>query len=97
MQKTKKLSISLSDKKQIIDAVNDGVSYEIIKEKFKLNSSSNISVILKNKNKYLEAYNSSIGSPLRKTLKNTKFKLIEKGFNMIKSGQRGWVNKRKKR
>lgn len=73
MQKTKKLSISLKDKKEIIDAVSDGVSYDIIKEKFKLNSSSNISVIIKNKDKYLEAYNSSVGSPFRKTLQALRF------------------------
>ena len=77
MQKTKKLSISQKDKKEIIDAVSDGESYDIIKEKFKLNSSSNISVIIKNKDKYLEAYNSSVGSPLRK---NTKFKEIDEGL-----------------
>ena len=89
MKKTKKLSISLSDKKEIIDAVNEGLSYDFIKKKFNLNSSSNISVILKNKDKYLSAYNNQVGSPLRKTLKQTKFENIDAGLkNFIANSNR---------
>ena len=67
MKKTKILSISIVNKVKIIEAVNEGVSYPTIIHGYGLNSSSNIS-ILKNKEKYLAAYRSSVGSPLRRTL-----------------------------
>ena len=55
MEKTKKLSISIENKVKIIEAVNEGVSYPTIIHDYGLNSSSNIIMILKIKEKYSAA------------------------------------------
>ena len=86
MEKTKKLSISIENKVKIIEAVNEGVSYPTIIHDYGLNSSSNISMILKNKEKYLAAYKSSVGSPLRRTLKECKYKHIDEGLRNFIAG-----------
>ena len=48
--------------------------------RYDLKNSSNISQIWKNRGKYIEAYNDSIGSSLRQTLKKTKLLNIDAGL-----------------
>ena len=53
MEKAKKFSIPLFDKIGIINDVDEGnMSYELIKEKYKLKSSFYISTIISKKEKY---------------------------------------------
>ena len=79
-KENKKNGICLQIKKEIIDKVEANVSYDLIMEQYALKNKSNISQIIKNKGKYLAAYNESLSSPLRKTLKSTKFKQIDNGL-----------------
>ncbi len=51
--------------KKVVDDVNAGVDYEVIKLRHDLKNSSNIFQIWKNRDKFLGAYNDLIGSPLR--------------------------------
>jgi hypothetical protein len=89
-EKTRR-GISLDVKKKVIDDVNAGVDYEVIKMRYDLKNSSNISQIWKNRDKYLGAYNDSIGSPLRQTLKKTKLSNIDAGLRnfIINSNSNG--------
>jgi hypothetical protein len=81
MDKMKKISIPLIDKLEIIHAVADGsMTYELIKKKYNLRSSSNISTILSKKEKYLGAYKKCSGDPSRKTLKSGKFTKIDEAL-----------------
>ncbi len=67
-------------KKKVIDDVNAGVDYEVIKLRYDLRNSSNICQIWKNRDKYLGAYNDLIGPPSRQTLKKTKLSNIDAGL-----------------
>jgi len=78
-EKTKH-SISIDTKKQVIDDVIGGISYDVIMEKFKFKNKSNISQIMSKKDYYLQAYNNKSASPLRKTLKTTKNINIDVGL-----------------
>jgi hypothetical protein len=86
-----KKSISIEIKKQAIDDVVTGISYDAIMQKYKLKNKSNISQIMSKKDIYLNAYNNKSESPLRKTLKTTKYSNIDTGLtnfitNCNKSG-----------
>ncbi|RNA23123.1 tigger transposable element-derived 4 [Brachionus plicatilis] len=68
--------IDIFTKKQILEEVEKGTSYRIIKEKYNLKHSSNICQIIKNKDRVLRKF-SSLDSPFRKTLKTTKYENID--------------------
>ena len=76
-------SFDIDTKKKILDEIEKGTPYSVIQTDFNLKSYSNISEIKRNKAKILESYNSN-DSPLRKSLKKTKFETIDKSlFNFI--------------
>ena len=64
-------SFDILTKKQILDEIDKGTTNEVIITKFNLKSHSNIPYS-KNRVKILESFN-SIESPLKKSLKKTKF------------------------
>ena len=66
-------------KKQILDEIDKGKTNEVIITKFNLKSHSNINRIKNNRVKILESFN-SIDSPLKKSLKKTKFDKIDQGL-----------------
>ena len=87
----KRQGISLETKKKVIDDINANVDYQLIKTRYNLKNTSNISEIWKNREKYLAAYNDVIGSPFRKTLKKTKLVNIDLALRnfIIKSKNSG--------
>ena len=52
------MGISISVKKQICDLVDEGLPYEEIRTKFKLKSASNISMIYKQKERWIKEFES---------------------------------------
>lgn len=66
-------------KKQILDELDKGTSYENIKTKFNLKNHSSINRIKNDRIKILESFNSN-DSPLKKTLKKTKYVNIDDGL-----------------
>ena len=79
MEKAKKFSIPLFDKIGIINDVDEGnMSYELIKEKYKLKSSFYISTIISKKEKYWTAYKNS--DPSRRSLKCGKFTNLDEAL-----------------
>lgn len=72
--------ITLEVKKNIIQDVENGQSYDYILKKYSLKHKSNIVSILKSKERYLEALKSSNAS-LRKTTKKPKYETIDRGLN----------------
>ena len=80
MEKIKKNAITIDQKKGIIDNFAAEIAYDKIKEKYKLKSSANICTIYAKREKYLAAYRNVNASPLRKTLKTTKFETIDKNL-----------------
>lgn len=66
-------SITILTKVKIIRDCEAGLNRELIRQKYNLKSVNNISRIMINKRKFLEAYESNLISPDRKTLKRTKF------------------------
>lgn len=68
--------IDIFTKKQILEEVEKGTSYKIIKEKYNLKHSSNICQIIKSKEKILRKFN-TLDSPYCKTLKNNKYEITD--------------------
>ena len=52
----------------------------MIKTKYKLKSSANISTIIKKRIKYIEDFHRQIGSPLSKSSKCGKFEPVDQAF-----------------
>lgn len=76
----KKDSITILTKIMIIKDCESGMSREEIRLKYNLKSVNNISRIMINKQKFLEAYEKCDLSPMRKTLKKTKYEQIDQGL-----------------
>lgn len=70
-RKMARQGIDIFTKKNILEEVEKGTSYKVIKEKYNLKHSSNICQIIKNKEKILRKFN-ILDSPYRKTLKTNK-------------------------
>ena len=98
MSENKRQAISIEEIKKIIEDIKGGVDYDKIKVKYKLKNSSNVCEIWKKGDKYLAAYVNPVGSPLRKTLKSTKYMDIDKGLvnfisNYNSRGSNGYLDK----
>ena len=66
-------SITILTKVKIIRDCEAGLSRELIRQKYNLKSVNNISRIMINKRKFVEAYENNLFAPDRKTLKTTRF------------------------
>jgi len=75
---SKRATIDLATKISIIRDVDNKVPYEVIKSKYNLKGSSNISNIISKRKKYIEAGRYS--TPERKTLKRPKYEIIDRGL-----------------
>ncbi|CAF0867062.1 unnamed protein product [Brachionus calyciflorus] len=78
-----RMGIDIYTKKQILEEVEKGTSYKVIREKFNLKHSSNICQIIKNKDKVLRRFQ-NLDTPFnRKTLKTTKYENIDTGLKQF--------------
>jgi hypothetical protein len=75
----KKQAIDLITKAKILKDVDNGVDYNVIMAKYNLKARANISMIKKRRNKIEEALKTT-SSPLKKTLKPTKYENIDKAL-----------------
>lgn len=88
-------SITILTKVKIIRDCEAGLNRELIRQKYNLKSVNNISRIMINKRKFLEAYENNLISPDRKTLKKTKFEHSGEmmGLKPLESQQTGRTNR----
>ena len=73
-------SISLKTKLKIIKDINNDVSYEVIKNRYGLKSSANITTIWARRDAYLDNFNNKNLNLSIKTIKKTKYQDIDKGL-----------------
>jgi len=77
MSKRKRESIDLKTKYDILKDIECGVDYNLIQQKFNLKNKSNISAILSNKEKIINAFESGQSKNQSKSLKTSQYPDID--------------------